>query len=155
MKGSRLRSRLPVVLKPCKLQYKMDLTLKNPSVVFKKIIEMLPISFIFTIQNQLFPLRCRLGSPWAPCIHPDFERYPPKWFLAITCAIWLRLIFRGRGSAWFFGAHLLFFHARVRILEARSGFLDLGSTFWPGEFFGVKNSAEKIVLWRNDFVVGF
>ena len=110
----------------------------------------------FSIQNQLFPLRCRLGSPWAPCIYPDFERYPPTWFSAITCAIWLRLIFRGRGSAWFFGAHLLFFHARGRILEAGVGFwnpeVDIlaRGLFWPQ-----KMVPKNVVLWRNDFVVGF
>ena len=99
-------------------------------------------------------LACRLGSPWAPCIYPDFERYPPKWFSAITCAIWLRLIFRGRGSAWFFGAHLLFFHARGRILEAGVGFwnpeVDIlaRGRFWSD--FGVP---KKTVLQRNDFVV--
>ena len=98
-------------------------------------------------------LACRLGSPWAPCIYPDFERYPPKWFSAITCAIWLRLIFRGRGSAWFFGAHLLFFHARGRILEARVGFWIPRSTFWPGDLFGSKKWSRKklfcggIILW--------
>ena len=64
----------------------------------------------------------RGSSQIAPCIYQDFERYPPKWFSAITCAIWLRLIFRGRGSAWFFGAHLLFFHAWGLILEAGVGF---------------------------------
>ena len=96
----------------------------------------------------------RGSSQIAPCIYLDFERHPPKWFSAITCAIWLRLIFRGRGSAWFFGAHLLFFHARGRILEAGAGFLDLGSTFWPGDLFGIKNVAPlKIVLQRNGFVV--
>ena len=63
--------------------------------------------------------------------------HPPKRFSAITCAIWLRLIFRGRGSAWFFGAHLLFFHARGRILEAGVGFwnpeVDIlaRGPFWP------------------------
>ena len=32
----------------------------------------------------------------------------------------------------------------------------VGSTFWPGELFGTKNVSEKkMVLWRNDFVVGF
>ena len=35
-----LRSRLPPVLKLCKLQYEMDLTLENSS-VFKKIVELL------------------------------------------------------------------------------------------------------------------
>ena len=63
------------------------------------------------------------GVPWASdamlCLGVG---HPPKWFSAITCAIWLRLIFRGRGSAWFFGTHLLFFHARGRILEAGVGF---------------------------------
>ena len=109
----------------------------------------------FSIQNKLFPHRCCLGSPWAPCIYPDFERYPPKWFSAITCAIWLRLIFRGRGSAWFFGAHLLFFHARGRILEAGVGFwnpeVDIlaRGRFWSD--FGVP---KKIILQRNDFVRG-
>ena len=108
----------------------------------------------FSIQNQLFPPRCRLGSPWAPCIHPDFERYPPKWFSAITCAIWLRLIFRGRGSAWFFGAHLLFFHAWGRILEAGVGFwnpeVDIlaRGRFWSD--FGIP---KKMILQRNGFVV--
>ena len=94
-------------------------------------------------------LACRLGSP----LHVDFERYPPKWFSAITCAIWLRLIFRGRGSAWFFGAHLLFFHARGRILEAGVGFWIPGSTFWPGDLFGTKKWSRKklfcggMILW--------
>ena len=89
----------------------------------------------------------------APCIYPDFERYPPKWFLAITCAIWLRLIFRGRGSAWFFGAHLLFFHAQGQILEPRIGFWISRSTFWPGDLFGPKKCSRKklfcggMILW--------
>ena len=131
----------------------MDLTLKNPS-VFKEINRTFVDFFDFPIQNQLFPLRCRLGSPWAPCIYPDFERYPPKWFSAINCAIWLRLIFRGRGSAWFFGTHLLFFHARGQILEAWVGFwipeVDIlaRGRFWSD--FGV---LKKTVLQRNGFVV--
>ena len=33
----------------------------------------------------------------------------PKWFLAITCTIWLRLKFWRRGFARFFGAHLFVF----------------------------------------------
>ena len=132
---------------------------------------------VFTIENQQFPLKLSLGHPWdprapassqipfraypdcfqisqiAPCIYPDFERYPPKWFLAITCAIWLRLIFRGRGSAWFFGAHLLFFHARGRILEPRIGFWISRSTFRPGDLFGPQKWSRKkmccggMILW--------
>ena len=71
----------------------------------------------------------RGSSQIAPCIYQDFERYPPKWFSAITCAIWLRLIFRGRGSAWFFGAHLLFFHAPGSIFGPRVRFFGLGVRF--------------------------
>ena len=84
---------------------------------------------------------------------PLMRGTPPKWFLAITCAIWLRLIFRGRGSAWFFGAHLLFFHARGRILEAGVGFWISRSTFWPGDLFGLKKWSRKklfcggMILW--------
>ena len=57
------------------------------------------------------------------------------------------------GSAWFFSAHLLFFHARGRICEPGIRLLDLGSTFWPGDLFGVKNGSRKtyfcdeIILW--------
>ena len=98
----------------------------------------------------------RGSSQIAPCIYQDFERYPPKWFSAITCAIWLRLIFRGRGSAWFFGAHLLFFHARGRILEAGVGFWNPEVDILPrGRFLSDFWVPKKVVLWRNDFVVGF
>ena len=58
-----------------------------------------------------------------------------KCFLAITCTIWLRLEFRGRHSAWFFGAHLLFFHAKGQILETRIRFWIPMSTFWPRDNF--------------------
>ena len=73
--------------------------------------------------------------------------------LAVTGTIWLRLIFRGRGSAWFSGAHLLFFHARGRILEARVGFWIPRSTFWPGDLFGTNEWSRKklfcggMILW--------
>ena len=85
----------------------------------------------------------RGSSQIAPCIYQGFLRYPPKWFSAITCAIWLRLIFRGRGSAWFFGAHRLFFHARGWILEAGVGFWISRSTFWPGDLLGSKKWSRK------------
>ena len=108
---------------------------------------------IFLYKNQLFPLRCRLGSPWAPCIYPDFERYPPKRFSAITCAIWLRLIFRGRGSAWFFGAHLLFFACpgadfggRARILDPQVDILARGP-FWHPKMVPKKNVCGGMILW--------
>ena len=78
-----------------------------------------------------------------------------NWFSAITYAIWLRSEFRGQHSAWFFRAHLLFFHAWGRILEAGVGFwnpeVDIlaRGRFWSD--FGVP---KKIVLQRNDFVRG-
>ena len=79
----------------------------------------------------------------------------PKMFLVLTCAIWLRLIFRGRGSAWFFGAHLLFFNARGRILEARVGFwipeVDISAR---GRFGSDSGVLKKVVLQRNGFVRG-
>ena len=121
--------------------------LQKPISFFKKLIELLQISLTFQYKINFFlsdvalaapglrSLACRLGSPWAPCIYPDFERYPPKWFSAITCAIWLRLIFRGRGSAWFFGAHLLFFHARDGFWRPGSDFGTPRSTFWPAYVF--------------------
>ena len=36
-----------------------------------------------------------------------------------------------------------FFHAQGQIFEPRIGFLDPGSTFWPGDLFGVKNGSPK------------
>ena len=82
------------------------------------------------------------------------EGYPPKWFSAITCAIWLRLIFRGRGSAWFFGAHLLFFHARGRILEAGVGFWNPEVDILArGRFLSDFGVPKKIVLQRKYFLV--
>ena len=77
----------------------------------------------------------------------------PTWFSAITCAIWLRLIFRGRGSACFFGAHLLFFHAREWILEAGVGFwIPEVGILARGRFWSDFGLLKKIVLQRNDFV---
>ena len=96
---------------PVNYYTKWTLPLQNAS-------EMVPFLIFIDFYNR----KSTLSFQIAPCIHQDFERYPPKWFSAITCAIWLRLIFRGRGSAWFFGAHLLFFHAWGRILEAGVGF---------------------------------
>ena len=132
----------------------MDLTFKNPA-VFQEINRNVADFFDFQYKINFFPLRCRLGSPWAPCIYPDFERYPPKWFSAITCAIWLRLIFRGRGSAWFFGAHLLFFHAWGRILEAGVGFWNPEVDILArGRFLGDFGVPKNTFLQRNDFVAG-
>ena len=42
----------------------------------------------------------------------------------------------------------LFFHARGRIFEPGIDFLDPGSTFWPGDLFGVKKWSRK-----NEFVM--
>ena len=80
---------------------------------------------------------------WCPKGIPNLQVLARKWFWAITCTIWLRLKFRGRGSAWFFSAHLLYFHAQGQILEPRIGFWIPRSTFWPGDLFGPKNNPEK------------
>ena len=95
----------------------------------------------FPFLNAGFPF-LRIG--FAPKIFQDFGRYPPKCFLAITCTIWLRLEFRDRGSAWFFSAHLLFFHAQGRIFEPRIGFWIPRSTFWPVDLFGDNNGSRKL-----------
>ena len=84
-----------------------------------------------------------LRTGFAPKIFQDVERYPPKCFVAITCTVWLRLEFRGLGSACLFSAYLLFVHAQGRFFEPGIRFLDLGSTFWPGDLFGVKNGSRK------------
>ena len=133
MVPSWLPSRTPALSNIVNYNTKWTLPLQNAS-------EMVPFLIFIDLYNRTSTLSFQI----APCIHQDFERHPPKWFSVRTCAIWLRLIFRGRGSARFFGAHLLFFHARGRILEAGVGFLDLGSTFWPGDFFWVKNGSRKI-----------
>ena len=67
----------------------------------------------------------------------------PNGVLVITYTIWLCLEFRDRCSAWFFSAHLLFCHAWGRIFEPGIRLLDLGSTFWPGDLFGVKYGSPK------------
>ena len=96
----------------------------------------------------------RGSSQVAPCIYQGFESYLPKWFSAITCALWLRLIFRGWGSAWFSGAHLLFFHARGRILEAGVGFWNPKVDILArGRFLSDFGVPKKIVLQRKYFLV--
>ena len=64
------------------------------------------------------------------------------------------MIFRGRRSAWFFGTHLLFVHARGRILEAGVGFWNtvVDMLAW-GRFWSDVGVLKKIVLKRNGFVV--
>ena len=130
----------------------MDLTLKNPS-VFKEIHGNVTDFLVFSIQINFFLLDVALAAPGPLAYTRILRGTPQKWFSAITCAIWLRLIFRGRGSAWFFGAHRLFFHARGRILEARIGFWIPRSTFWPGDLFGAKKWSRKklfrggMILW--------
>ena len=97
-------------------------------------------------------------APKSPLAYTTFSRrilrgIPPKWFSAITCAIWLRLIFRGRGSAWFFGAHLLFFHAWGRILEAGIRFWSpevnilARGPFWPQQMSRKKLFCGGMILW--------
>ena len=94
------------------------------------------------------------GPPkWCPKGTPNLQVLARKWFWAVTCTIWLRLQFRGRGSAWFFSAHLLYFHAQGQIWEPRIGFWIPRSTFWPGDlFWSILGSRKKwfcdeIILW--------
>ena len=47
------------------------------------------------------------GTAWPGLGQPG--GFTPKWFLAITCSIWLRLKFWRQGLARFFGAHLFGF----------------------------------------------
>ena len=103
---------------------------------------------LFECRSSLFENRI------CPRIFQDFGRYPSTCFLAITCTIWLRLEFRDRGSAWFFSAHLSFFHAQGRIFEPRIGFWIPRSTFWPGDLFGVKNGSRKSVFATESFCHG-
>ena len=67
-------------------------------------------------------------------IHHNFGRYSLKIFLVIRCTIWLRLEFRGLQSAWFFSAHLLFFHAHGRGFEPAPDFWIPGQHFGAGTF---------------------
>ena len=52
-------------LKPCKLQYKRDVTFKNPS-VFKEFNSTFADFLDFSILFQHFPLRFPFGRSWAP-----------------------------------------------------------------------------------------
>ena len=64
-----------------------------------------------------------------------------------NCTIWLHLEFRGLGSAWFFSAHLLFFHARDQMFGAQD--LNFGSRInmlAQGPFGGKNMVPQKVVL---------
>ena len=73
----------------------------------------------------------------------------PKWFLAVTCTIWLGLIFRGRGSAWNFGAHLLFFHAWGLGLGGPDRILDPQANILAWGRFGVNFGVQKNTFARK------
>ena len=82
-----------------------------------------------------------------------FLRIIPKWFLTITCTIWLRLQFRGQDSAQNFGAHLLFFQAPGWILGPLVRFSGLGVDIPArGRFWLVLGCRKRwfcrgIILW--------
>ena len=132
--SSRLDETGGRVLKHCKLHYEIN-------------------CFRFRLPFGLFPFLKTgfsfLRTGFAPEIYQDFDRCPPKCFLAITCTIWLRWEFRGRGSAWLFSAHLLFVHAQGRMFEPGIRFVDPGSTCWPGDLFG----GQKWVPENSDFAM--
>ena len=102
--------------------------------------------FIFT---DLYDRKSTFSSQIVPGIYQDLEMYPPTWFSAITCAIWLRLIFRGRGSAWFFGAHLFFFMPGDGFGRPVSDFWTWGQHFGPKTFLGSKMGPEKYSFVRE------
>ena len=147
------RARCATALKQCKLRYKMDLT----SPKCKRNGRSRHFVLVFIIENPDSSLKSSLGHPWDPR-GPASSQMPlmsgtPKMVSAITCAIWLRLIFRGRGSAWFFGAHLLFFDAWGRILEAGGGFWNPEVDILArGRFWSAFGVLKKMVLQRNGFV---
>ena len=97
------------------------------------LIEILLNSLCFTIRNQLV---C-LGLAW----------FAPKWFRAITWTIWLHFQIRDRGSAWFFGAHILYFWSRGPDFGPRIQILDPGfqnlARAGPGTFLGLKWGTEE------------
>ena len=132
MKGSRLRARLPPVLKPCKLQSEMDLTLKNPS-VFRLL--------------RFYNAKSTFSSQITPCIHQDFERYPPKWFSAITCTtktVYGSVCFFEGGVLHGFSVRILcFFMPGDRSWRPGSDFGAPRSTFWPGDVLGVILGSRK------------
>ena len=137
-----LRPRCASALKHCNLQYKIDLTPQNVS-------EMDP----FFICIDFYKRKSTFSFESASCIYQDFERQPQKCFSAITCAIWLRLIFRGRGSAWFFGAQLLYFWPRGPLPGPRIQFLARdprsGSRLGLGDVLAKSGTPKNMVLFRN------
>ena len=65
----------------------------------------------------------RDGRPEPPASHrrehalAGSARFVPKWFRGITCTIWLNFKIRDRGSAWFFGAHILYLVPGINCLD--------------------------------------
>ena len=103
---------------------------------------------IALLENRISLFENRICPPE---IHRDFDRYPPKWFWAITYTIWLRLEIQGLDSAWFFSAHLLFFQIRGRIFEPRTK--SHVNMLARGPFGGQKLVPKKVVLRWSDFVM--
>ena len=87
--------------------------------------------------SHLGTLRFAFGTHLETCNTRDFMQI---WFWAITCTIWLRFQFWRRGSAWFFGAHLLCFLSRGPNLGPWGRKIGPG---WAWDLFGAKMGAQK------------
>ena len=80
----------------------------------------------------------KLGSCFRKAwLLPPKKPAPSKWFLAITCTIWLRLIFEGAVHHGISARIFCFFMPGDGFGRPGSDFGTPRSTFWPGDVFGV------------------
>ena len=107
-------------LKPCKLQYKVDVTL-----------------FPCRRDGPFFQICCKIQYEINTLVSDRLliplghhgARLPPN------CNIWLRLDCRPLFSAWFFGTQLWYFQPRGRFLGPRSQIWTPAGPCWAGDFF--------------------
>ena len=118
-----------------------------------------PFSLIFTIENQHFPLKSSLGHPWDPTAPASSQmplmRGTPKMVFGHNLRYMAPFDFSRAGfcmvfrrASFVFSCSETDFGGRGRILDLQVNILARGP-FWPP-----KMVPEKVVLWRNDFVVG-
>ena len=124
----------------------MDLTLKNPS-VFKEINGTFADFIVFfSMKNQLFPLK-------SPLAYTRILRCTPKMVFGHNLRYMAPFDFSRAGFCMVFRRASFVFSCPGRVWEAGVGFLDLGSTFWPGDQKGHKKWSRKklfcggMILW--------
>ena len=87
------------------------------------------------LQKSIGFTKIEFSNSSVPRGHQDFDRCPPKWFLPITCTVWLRLEFQGLDSACFFNTQFWYF-------QPPGPFWDPRIRIWvpagPGTLFGKK-----------------